>query len=43
MLQALGHPQVTIPGKTGNMAASSFVTDMLKQKRSKFWAFATIG
>ena len=37
MLHALGHPQVAIPVKTDNATAASFVTDMLKQKRSKAW------
>ena len=37
MLEALGHLQVAIPVKTDNATAASFVTDMLKQKRSKAW------
>ena len=37
ILQALGHPQVATPIKTDNMMVASFVTDMLKQKRSKAW------
>ena len=37
MLEALGHPQVAIPVKTDNATAASFVTDTLKQKRSKAW------
>ena len=37
MLEALGHKQVAIPVKTDNATAVSFVTDMLKKKRSKAW------
>ena len=37
MLTALGHPQGAVPVKTDNATAASFVTDMLKQKRSKSW------
>ena len=37
MLEALGHKQVSIPAKTDNATAASFVTDMLKKKRSKAW------
>ena len=37
MLRALGHPQAATPVKTDNATAASFVTDMLKQKRSKAW------
>ena len=37
MLEALGHPQEATPVKTNNATAASFVTDMLKQKRSKAW------
>ena len=37
MLKALGHNQLATPVKTDNATAASFVTDMLKQKRSKVW------
>ena len=37
MLNALGHPQTMTPIKTDNATAASFVTDMLKKKRSKAW------
>ena len=37
MLQALGHPQKATLAKTNNATAASFVTDLLKQKRSKAW------
>ena len=37
MLHALGHPQIALPIKNDNATAASFVTDMLKQKRSKAW------
>jgi len=37
ILRALGHPQQRIPIKTDNATAASFVTDTLKQKRSKAW------
>ena len=37
MLTALGHPQGAVPVKPDNAMTASFVTDMLKQKRSKAW------
>ena len=37
MLRALGHLQTATPVKTDNATAASFVTDLLKQKRSKVW------
>ena len=37
MLEALGHPQRATAVKTDNSTASSFVQDLLKQKRSKSW------
>ena len=37
MLQALGHNQKATPVKTDNATAASFVTDMIKKKRSKSW------
>ena len=41
--KALGHPQKSTPVKTDNATVASFVTDMLKQKRSKSWESGTIG
>ena len=37
LLEILGHKQIPTPIKTDNSTASSFVTDMIKQKRSKSW------
>ena len=37
ILEALGHPQKTIPIKTDNETAASFVNDTLKRKQSKAW------
>ena len=37
MLKALGHDQCATPIKVDNVTAASFVTDMLKKKRSKAW------
>ena len=37
ILNALGHKHKPIPVKTDNSTASSFVNDLLKQKRSKSW------
>ena len=37
MLQALGHPQQPIPVNTDNSMAASFVSRMVKTKRSKAW------
>ena len=37
MSNALGHPQGPVLVKNDNLTAASFVTDMLKQKRSKAW------
>ena len=37
ILHALGHPQGAVPIKTDNATAASFVTDTLKQRRSKAW------
>ena len=37
MLKALGHDQMATPVKTDNATAASFVTDMIKKKRSKLW------
>ena len=37
MLHALGHSQPATHIKTDNATAAAFVTDMLKQKRSKAW------
>ena len=37
ILNALGHKQKPIPVTTDNSTASSFVNDLLKQKRSKSW------
>ena len=37
MLNALGHPQPATPVKTDNVTAASFVTDVIKKKRSKAW------
>ena len=37
MLKALRHEQPPTPVKTDNATAASFVTDMLKKKRSKAW------
>ena len=37
ILNALGHPQPMTPIKTDNATAASFVTDMLKKKRSITW------
>ena len=37
ILKALDHPQTTIPVKTDNETAASFVNDTLKRKRSKAW------
>ena len=37
ILMALGHQHTDVPIKTDNSTAASFVTDTLKQKRSKAW------
>ena len=37
ILHALNHPQHHIPIKTDNTTAASFVTDTIKNKRSKSW------
>ena len=37
MLQALRHNQMATLVKTDNATAASFVTDMIKKKRSKSW------
>ena len=37
MLKALGHDQMATPVKIDNATAASFVTDMIKKKRSKSW------
>jgi len=37
ILNALGHNQNSVPIKTDNSTAASFVADTLKQKRSKSW------
>ena len=36
-MAALGHPQTNTPIKTDNSTAAAFVTDTLKNKRSKSW------
>ena len=37
MLKALGHDQIATSVKTDSATAASFVTNMIKKKRSKSW------
>ena len=37
LLTILNHKQIATPVKTDNSTAAAFVTDMIKQKRSKSW------